>query len=97
MCHTRVMPDGTILKGAQGNLPFDRAFACNYRSGGGLVGFARSLERALYATPWIRPDLQAPLDSMSIDEIASMHDPIPPGVLARHEVVPSAVEGGRGG
>ena len=25
MCHTRVMPDGAILKGAQGNFPFERA------------------------------------------------------------------------
>src|SRR4030095_2598393 len=27
MCHTRVMPDGSILKGAQGNFPFNRALA----------------------------------------------------------------------
>ena len=25
MCHTRVMPDGTVVKGAQGNFPFERA------------------------------------------------------------------------
>src|SRR4030095_3223800 len=25
MCHTRVMPDGTVIKGAQGNFPFERA------------------------------------------------------------------------
>ena len=25
MCHTRVMPNGTVLKGAQGNFPFERA------------------------------------------------------------------------
>ena len=23
-CHTRVMPDGAVVKGAQGNFPFDR-------------------------------------------------------------------------
>ena len=27
MCHTRVMPNGTTLKGAQGNMPIDRALA----------------------------------------------------------------------
>lgn len=27
MCHTRVMPDGTVIKGAQGNFPFERAAA----------------------------------------------------------------------
>ena len=26
-CHTRVMPDGTVIKGAQGNFPFDRSVA----------------------------------------------------------------------
>src|SRR5262249_33288154 len=30
-CHTRVMPDGGVLKGAQGNFPFDRASAWNIR------------------------------------------------------------------
>ena len=25
MCHTRVLPDGAIIKGAQGNFPIDRA------------------------------------------------------------------------
>ena len=29
-CHSRVMPDGTLVKGAQGNFPFDRAFAWDY-------------------------------------------------------------------
>src|SRR5262245_40727652 len=31
MCHTRVMPDGSVLKGAQGNFPFDRAMGTDYR------------------------------------------------------------------
>jgi len=30
MCHTRVMADGTVIKGAQGNFPFDRAQALTY-------------------------------------------------------------------
>jgi hypothetical protein len=84
MCHTRVMPNGTVLKGAQGNLPFDRAMAYNYRTGGGPPEVARGLEHALFAAPWIRPDTQPHLDQMSIEEIAKRHDPIPPGVIARH-------------
>ncbi len=60
MCHTRVMPDGTVLKGAQGNFPFDRYFAFDYlRSGAKL---AQLLERSLYATPWIT---SGPLPSTS--------------------------------
>jgi hypothetical protein len=31
MCHARVMPDGTLLKGAQGNFPADRVIADNLR------------------------------------------------------------------
>jgi hypothetical protein len=82
------MPDGAILKGAQGNLPFDRVFAYNYRFGGGPLDLARGLEHFLYAVPWVRPDPQARLEQMSIDEIASAHEPIPPGVVARHRTGP---------
>jgi hypothetical protein len=88
MCHTRVMPDGAILKGAQGNFPFDRVFAYNYRYGGGPLDLARLLERFLYAAPWVRPDPQKQLEQMSIDEIASVHEPIPAGVVARHRTSP---------
>jgi len=84
MCHTRVMPDGAILKGAQGNFPFDRAFAYNYRNSGGPPELARALERSLFGAPWMHPDPQANLDQMSIEQIAAQHDPIPPGVVARH-------------
>lgn len=88
MCHSRVMADGTVLKGAQGNFPFDRAFAYNYRHGGGPVELARLLERALYAAPWVPSDPSAKLDRESISDIASTHQPIPPGVLARHRTSP---------
>ena len=43
MCHTRVMADGSVIKGAQGNFPFDRAIAfflrtilCRSKSGWNL-------------------------------------------------------------
>jgi hypothetical protein len=84
MCHTRVMPNGTVLKGAQGSFPFDRAMAYNYRNGGGPPEVARGLEHSLFGAPWLHPDPQANLDQMSIEEIATQHDPIPPGVVARH-------------
>jgi hypothetical protein len=83
MCHTRVMSDGSVLKGAQGNFPFDRAFAYNYRYGAGTVDMARQLERALYAAPWI-PGASLADDNRSIEDIASSHQVIPPGVIARH-------------
>jgi hypothetical protein len=42
------------------------------------------LNASLFAAPWLHPGPQARLDQMSIDEIASVHDAIPPGVMARH-------------
>ncbi len=88
MCHSRVMSDGSILKGAQGNFPFDRAFAWNYRHGGDFPESARELEHFLFDAPWVHPDSRPGLDKMSIEEIASIHDPIPAGVIARHRTSP---------
>jgi hypothetical protein len=48
MCHTRVMPDGTIIKGAQGNFSLDRAV--NRKVNYGTVQ-SRLLIRGLYAVP----------------------------------------------
>ena len=93
MCHTRVMPDGTILKGAQGNLPFDRALAWDWRHQSIFMApvnnfLGRRFERALYAAPWIKPDAHPDLDRLSAPEIAARHAAIPPGVMARHGTSP---------
>ena len=88
-CHTRLMPDGTILKGAQGNEPNDRRFALAMRLGlGGPVEAARSGERALFAGLWQRPDPLAGVGEMSIEELASLHEAVPPGVISRHRASP---------
>ncbi len=93
MCHTRVMPDGSALKGAQGNFPFDRAFAWDLRNRPKLAGpltslMARRVSRMLYSAPWIHPDAYPELDSLGWAEIAERHSVIPPGVLARHGTGP---------
>jgi hypothetical protein len=90
MCHTRVMPDGSIIKGGQGNFPFDRAMAHDYRTGIDDVNAARLAERALYAAPWLKPDPHARVEHMSKEEIAALHDAVPPGVAARHGGSPRA-------
>jgi hypothetical protein len=89
-CHTRVMPDGAIIKGAQGNFPFDRAMAYDYRTGIGDVKMARAAERTLYAAPWLKPDPQMLVEQMSQEDIAARHDAVPPGVAARHGGSPMA-------
>ncbi len=88
MCHSRVMPDGSVIKGAQGNFPFDRALAYDYRSLQD-VEEARTLERLLFTTPWIQSGLGSGPDEKSIEELASAHEAIPPGIIARHRTMPS--------
>ncbi len=95
-CHTRVMPGGNVLKGAQGNFPFGRSVAYRIRADfaaakdpAQLESLGRAGERGLYAAPWLQPDPLARLeDAMSVDQIASAHEAIPPGVLERHNSSP---------
>jgi hypothetical protein len=88
MCHTRVMPDGTIIKGAQGNFPFDRELAYDLTSQPDQLEPARGLERHLFTVPWLRADLQEQFAHRSIAEMAAAHATIPPGALARHRATP---------
>jgi hypothetical protein len=83
-CHTRVMPDGATLKGAQGNFAFDRVRAYAYRTGRFTPAEVRAIERGLFAASWLRPDPNARLGQMSVDQISTAQEEIPPGVLARH-------------
>lgn len=90
-CHTRVMPDGTVIKGAQGNFPFDRSTAFNFRDHYPKANNKeryternRQLMLAFYDTPWLKDNPNGRLSRMSIDEIAEAHEAIPPGVMARH-------------
>jgi hypothetical protein len=90
------MPEGAVLKGAQGNFPFDRNFAYDRIRGGAatakdvgqfLEGL-RAFFRLLFAVPWLRPDPQARLQQMSIQELVSLYEAIPPSVNDRHRTSP---------
>jgi hypothetical protein len=89
-CHTRVMPDGSVIKGGQGNNPIDRGIA--FVINGGLatakdrqvfVESTRLRERALFEVPWVDPSDQPDYNHMSVDEIAATHAAIPGGVFSR--------------
>jgi hypothetical protein len=82
MCHTRVS-DKTVVKGAQGNFPFGRAMAYDWRKANN-PNRARGLELLLYGAPWLRPDPLGTLGEKSVEDLASAHELVPPGVLARH-------------
>ncbi|MGI8783490.1 MAG: hypothetical protein ACR2L2_07575 [Acidobacteriota bacterium] len=82
-CHTRVLPTGTLVKGAQGNFPFDRAVA--YSTLRGSLQEARDLFRILFGAPWLKEeDPAARVDTMSKEEMIGRWEAIPAGVLARH-------------
>ena len=90
MCHARVMPDGSLLKGAQGNFPADRAVAYNLRQQAAsstdrqvLLQATRAGQRAFFAMPWLNPDPMARIENMSLEDIAAAYDAIPPGVTTR--------------
>ena len=89
-CHTRVMPDGTTITGAQGNFPDDPAFGYETRIEAKkshdpekLLGDMRGDLLKRYAVPWISDDINARTDRMSLEEIVSTLEAIPPGVCAR--------------
>jgi len=91
-CHSRVMSDGSTIKGAQGNFPLEHLdeialkerFANPERPEEALAG-VRRFTRSRFATPWIQPDPLQALDSMSIEDIATAYGQMPAGVQARDE------------
>lgn len=89
-CHSRVMPDGSVLRGAQGNNPIDRGIAFVMRGQlaaeqdkQALLGFLRLGERAQFEVPWLPPSEQADYNTMSAEDIAATHAAIPAGLFAR--------------
>ena len=89
-CHTRVMPDGSIVKGAQGNNSIDHGRALGMGAqlaaapnGQALLGFFRLGERSQFEVPWLRLSEQPDYSVMSAEEIAGSHAAIPAGVFAR--------------
>ena len=89
-CHSRVMADGSVIKGAQGNLPVQRAVAFRWRAQHAAatdkdshLRQVRLLLNQLHASPFMRPDPQARIETMSLDEIASVFEAVPPGVAPR--------------
>jgi hypothetical protein len=90
MCHARVMPDGALLKGAQGNFPVDRTIGYNLREQAreaidpdDFLKAIRLGQRAFFSVPWLQPDPMTRIDQMSINDIAAAYEAIPPGVTTR--------------
>ena len=89
-CHVRVMPDGSTILGAQGNIPYDRiaahalrARASESKDGEAFLAQAEHERRLALGVPWLRPDPLAGLEQMSLDTLAHTHEAMPPGVVVR--------------
>jgi hypothetical protein len=85
-CHSRVMPDGSVVKGAQGNSPFEQLFAALAKSSAALPeadAQARNAEWLLAGTPWVmnREQFDKQFD---FQELIRRHEAMQPGVVERH-------------
>jgi hypothetical protein len=88
-CHTRVMLDGSVLKGAQGNFPEGSFFAARPRRAlqdgrdpEELLAGWRRVVRRQYGAPWIQPPPEGD-PNMSLQEILAAYESQPPGVAVR--------------
>lgn len=90
-CHTRVLPDGTAILGAQGNLNFDVsvfgmvfARADEVRKRDGRFRTASELSIASYVVPWLPDDINARFKTMTEDERQRIDGPPEiPGTFSR--------------
>jgi hypothetical protein len=89
-CHTRVLPDGTEVLGAQGNLTFsvsvfdlilERADDYLRRQGPRASDVERTYRS--YAVPWLKDDVNARFKTMSKDDRKRIDGPPAPGTFAR--------------
>jgi hypothetical protein len=77
------MPDGVVVKGAQGNFPFDRTVLRQIPDE--PLPIVRRLFKMWYGAPWLGardPALQ--LETVGSRDILKYVNAIPPGVQARH-------------
>lgn len=87
-CHTRVMPDGSVVPGAQGNNPGDRQGAWMLRRASKFAPPAELLKRVrTFATqfevPGLTEDPNRRAQVFSFEEFIAAGDAIPAGVTAR--------------
>jgi hypothetical protein len=87
-CHTRVLEDGTVIPGAQGNNPGDRQGALLLRRAAAATDPAKVLERARgfareLEVPWLPDDPNRLARTLSLPELIAAGEAIPPGVTAR--------------
>ena len=90
MCHTKLMPDGSLLKGGQGNFVFTKFLVAGMRMQRDFLKVSDSLinlqikagNRFLFNAPWIKHESQDRLKKISIDDWLNTYETTT-GVLNR--------------
>jgi hypothetical protein len=90
-CHIRVMPDGSTLRGAQGNFPLGRLDASDHRQRAARTKdpakFLKNFQagfRVPYGAPWLgENDPAARYAKLSVEETAAADEAVPAGAQAR--------------
>jgi mono/diheme cytochrome c family protein len=85
-CHTRVLPDGSLLNGAPFNVPMNGVVGELAARGIALFFPGDSLAIASwreYTVPWIRNDVHDSMKSMTGAEVDALFGSIPAGAFAR--------------
>lgn len=84
-CHSRIMPDGSVVMGAQGNIPFARLLAWRLEKDKEYdpAAPARAITKLFYGAPWHNPDPTEPISGGTMAGFVAQMKTIPPGVLPR--------------
>ncbi|MFN0106963.1 MAG: c-type cytochrome [Bryobacteraceae bacterium] len=92
MCHNRVMSNGAVIKGGQGNFPVDAAFAEDLLASSGVPSLRaenKALFQRLFHAPWLTGDQAAVFDDrFSLANAAKLFTGRPPGVMTPHRSTP---------
>ncbi|RRB18459.1 hypothetical protein EHT87_07390 [Larkinella knui] len=83
MCHTRVEPNGLVLKGAQGNFPGDRATAWGLRKADTPEAGIRFFTSLMFNAPFVKDDPNTQLSQQSSAEIIKAFEAVPAGTMGR--------------
>ena len=75
-CHLRALPDGSLIRGAQGNLPLTISLAAinfehadQVRKREGTLSAPNEASYAAFAVPWLKDDINASLKTMPKEEL----------------------------
>jgi cytochrome c551/c552 len=83
MCHTRVMPNGLVIKGAQGNHPDTKRMAYKFSNPNVPEWAPQGFVRALMSAPWLENDPHTQLSKQPKATILAAMEAMPAGTIFR--------------